>query len=101
MNQARNFWTQWTTPHFLNMDKQPFLDLANLSENQRCNLVADTCAANLGKRIALIVNNDEKVIARYMKKIKERNPLVVVERIGVFTEGGFFIRATQPSQSTN
>lgn len=90
------------TPHLTNhMDTPPpFIDLKNLNENQRCRLIADTCGNNKGKRVGFIVDNEEKVIARYIRKIRERNPLVNVDRIGEFTEG-FFLRASQPTQGAN
>lgn len=85
----------------MDKDLPPFLDLGRLTENQRCRLIADTCANNLGNLVGFIVDNEEKVIVRYIRKIKERNPLVNVERIGEFTTDGFFLRASQPSQGTN
>lgn len=85
------------------MDKDfpPFLDLKNLTENQRCKFIADTCAANPEKLVGFIVDNKEKVIIRYIRKIKGRNPLVTVDRMGTFTEGGFFLRAVLPSHGSN
>lgn len=79
----------------------PFLDLNNLTENQRCQLIANTCAANLGRLVGFIVDNEEKIIVRYIRKVKERNPLVNVERVGEFTKGGFVLRASQPVQGAN
>lgn len=79
----------------------PFFDLKSLTENQRCRLIADMCANNLGKLVGLLVDNEEKIIARHIRKIKERNPLVNVERVGEFTEDSFFLRASQPVQGVN
>lgn len=71
----------------------PFFDCKALTENQRCRFAADYATSNPGKSVAVLVDMEEKVIERYMRKIKERAPNATVERVGVF-EGSYALKVT-------
>lgn len=79
----------------------PFFNLESLTEAQLCKVIATVCARNVGKKIGFVVDNEEAKIARYIQNIKMLNSLVVVERVGELSDGGFLLRATQPEHGAN
>ncbi len=68
-----------------------YVDLGDLSEDKRI----ETCGemvTKVQKPCAMIVEDNEKKIARYCKKMSERYPAHKVTRVGLLFKNAFLIK---------
>ena len=78
------------------MAKTPFMDIANLTEDQRCHLIGHQAAD--GKVVGFVVEDSDKA-DRYLAKIKAEFPQVIeLERVPGPVPNTILVRVGLPSK---
>lgn len=65
-------------------------DLINVDENKRIEMIGQ--AAQKGRIVGVLIDDDAKKIQRYTDKIKQKFPRVVVIDMKEFTKGVMLVR---------
>lgn len=68
-----------------------YTDAGSLPEDTQIRLIGERALA--GDVVGFIVENHERKIARYERKLRSRFPTLTVERIGALTSKAFALKA--------